>query len=151
MLAAAFLPIFLRDVAKLQEELRLYPDEASVWELKGRVKNSAGTLALHITGNLKHFIGATLGHTGYVRTRDKEFSDRDIPREQLIKGLEEAATVVQATLSDLPDEKILSAYPLDGFGKGKGESTLYVLGALIVHLSYHLGQVNYHRRLIPPQ
>ncbi len=150
MLAAAFLPIFLRDIAKLQEELKLYPDEATVWDLKRDVKNSAGTLALHIAGNLKHFIGATLGDTGYVRKRDREFSDRNISREQLIKGLDEALGVVKATLSALPDEKIMSAYPLDGFGIGKGESTLFVLAALIAHLSYHLGQVNYHRRLIRP-
>lgn len=112
--------------------------------MKGDIKNSAGNLALHITGNLKHFIGSVLGGTGYVRERDREFSDKDVPKAQLLQELDEAAAIVSTVLSSLPDEKVLLPYPADTFGKDA--LTLRVLVILTTHLDYHLGQVNYLRR-----
>ena len=137
---------FEKDIKKLIEEILLYKNENDLWLLKGDVKNSPGTLALHITGNLKHFIGAQLGKTGYVRERDKEFSDRNVSKENLLKGLNEALEIVKATLPNLSDEDLQKDFPISFLEKVR--PTIEILFILYGHLNYHLGQVNYHRRLL---
>lgn len=144
MIARTFLEFFKRDIAKLREEITLFPDER-LWRVNGEIKNPAGNLALHVTGNLKHFIGAVLGGTGYVRQRDSEFSEKEVSKEKLLQGLNEAETVVTKVLSTLADEKLIQPYPMDTFGKNS--TTLHALIQLASHLSYHLGQVNYLRRM----
>ncbi|MEW6468078.1 MAG: DUF1572 family protein [Bacteroidota bacterium] len=145
MTAQLFLELFERDIVKVKEEIALYANEGDLWLVQGDVRNSAGTLALHLAGNLRHFIGAVLGNTGYVRQRDKEFSDRDIPREQLLAGLDDALDVVRKTLARLSDEDLSRDFPIEFMGRRK---TLQVLIILASHLNYHLGQINYHRRLL---
>src|ERR1051325_6762604 len=111
MTSLLLLSHFEKDIKKLIEEISLYKNESDLWILKGDgstslttgIKNSPGTLALHITGNLKHFIGAQLGKTGYIRERDKEFSDRNVSKENLLKGLNEALEIVKTTLPKLSD------------------------------------------------
>src|SRR5688572_15421235 len=139
MTAQLFLELFERDIKKVTEEISLYKNEADLWALSGGIKNSAGTLALHLTGNLKHFIGAVLGNSGYVRERDKEFAERNVPREKLIRGLEEALAALKNTLPGLSDADLQKDFPIEFMGKRK---TLQVLIVLISHLNYHLGQIN---------
>jgi hypothetical protein len=147
MIAKTLLEIYLRDLDLLKTELSLCKTEEDIWRLKGDVKNSTGTLVLHLCGNLKHFIGAVLGKTGYTRERDKEFSDRNISREKLLKEIESVIEVLAKTLPGLSDEEVMKTYPAD-FSPGKTVTTLYVLARLISHFNYHLGQINYHHRLI---
>ena len=64
---------FRKDLSKLIGEIDLYKNETDLWKIKDGISNSGGNLTLHLIGNLNHFIGATLGNTGYVRERDKEF------------------------------------------------------------------------------
>lgn len=145
MIASSISEIILRDLEKFKEEIRLFPDER-LWSVQGDIKNSAGNLALHIAGNLKTFIGAVLGNTGYVRQRDKEFSDKNISKEALLAGLDETAAIVKKTLSELTDEQMMQVYPFEKFKEAA--TTLYVLTHLTAHLNYHLGQVNYLRRIL---
>jgi|ERR1051326_8818375 hypothetical protein len=137
---------FEKDIKKLIEEISLYKNENDLWKLTGDIKNSPGTLALHIAGNLKHFIGAQLGKTGYMRERDKEFSERNISKEDLLKGLNEALEIVKNTLPKLSDEDLKKDFPIPFLEKIR--PTLEILFILYGHLNYHLGQVNYHRRLL---
>ncbi|MBI3502141.1 MAG: DUF1572 family protein [Bacteroidetes bacterium] len=136
---------FEKDINKLKEEISLYKNENDLWVLKGEIKNSPGMLALHITGNLKHFIGAQLGKTNYVRERDKEFSERNVSKENLLKGLNEALEVVKTTFPKLSDVDLKKDFPIPFLEKIR--PTLEILFILYGHLNYHLGQVNYHRRL----
>jgi hypothetical protein len=145
MNAPLFLELFVRDIKKVKEELALYKQENDIWKLAPGIANSPGTLALHLTGNLKHFIGAVLGGTGYLRERDREFAERNVPREKLIAGLDEAEAVVTNVLSAISDERLAEDFPIEFMGKRK---TLQVLIVLTGHLNYHLGQINYHRRLL---
>ena len=144
MISENISPWFLRDINKLKEEISLYENDNDLWLLKGDVKNSAGTLALHIIGNLRHFIGTQLGNTGYIRNRDQEFSDRNIPREIILKEIDEVISIVQKVLPAIADEKFRSEYPIEFLGEKRsvGEMLFILYG----HLNYHLGQVNYHRR-----
>ncbi len=138
--------LFERDINKLIEELMLYKNEETIWKIKEGISNSGGNLTLHLLGNLNHFIGATLGNTGYIRERDKEFSLKNIPRLQLVEELKKVNSVVKNTLTHLSDEDLEKNFPVPL--NDKTLSTSFVLLHLLAHFSYHLGQVNYHRRLI---
>lgn len=146
MLRDSLIEFFERDLRKLQDELRLYADESALWLLAGDIANSAGNLSLHLVGNLQHFVGAILGNTGYVRQRDLEFSSRDVSRETLLAELDNTIDVVRTTLQNLPESLLNGEFPVDKHGQRV--STIYMLLHLLTHLNYHLGQVNYHRRLL---
>ncbi len=146
MTAEKLLHWYIRDLNKLKEEITLYKDDRDVWIISAAIGNSAGNLALHITGNLKHFIGAQLGNTGYVRQRDREFSERNVPKAELLKGVEEALAEVRATLQRLSDEDLQKDFPIPFLEKTR--PVIEILFILYGHLNYHLGQVNYHRRLL---
>jgi uncharacterized damage-inducible protein DinB len=150
MITAAISSIFERELLKLAEEINLYKDEDTIWKVEKDIKNSGGNLCLHICGNLQHFIGAVLGNTGYVRNRDKEFADKNISKAVLIKEIEQTIKVVTKTLEAIPDEdleKEYTAFPPHLLGKEK-LSKFYFMAHLIAHMDYHIGQINYHRRLV---
>ena len=141
--------LFERDLRKLIDEINLYKDEDKLWSVPPGISNSAGNLCLHLIGNLSHFIGATLGHTGYVRHRDDEFSLKNIPRQDLLINIENTILIVKDTLADLKDDDFEKDFPLEVFGRVV--KTDFMMMHLTTHLSYHLGQINYHRRLIDLQ
>ena len=138
--------LMLRDLAKLRQEINEYQSEEAIWKLAGDVKNTAGNLCLHLCGNLQHFIGTVLGKSNYLRNRDAEFSLKNISRETLVKEIDATVIAVGKTLSNLPPAVVEETYPVDVFGNPM--TTGYFLIHLAAHLDYHLGQVNYHRRLL---
>ncbi|MFI5220292.1 MAG: DinB family protein [Bacteroidia bacterium] len=146
MLLQNLIEFFERDLLKLKAEIESYTDENKLWIIKDSVSNSGGNLCLHIIGNLKHFIGATLGNTGYVRQRDDEFALKNISRTELLKQLDETIAVINKTLPGLTEKDLMKNYPLEKHGKIV--TTGHMLLHLLTHLNYHLGQVNYHRRLV---
>ena len=133
--------ILLRDLATLRRELEQYPDDASLWRVLPGIANPGGNLALHLAGNLQFFIGEQLGHSGYVRDRDREFQARGLDRAQVLREVDAAARVVEDTLATL-DPGDLDLPPATPAGGGRS------LVHLCAHLAYHLGQVNYHRRMV---
>ena len=138
--------LYERDLAKLREEIEKYGDEADLWKKNGDLPNSGGTLALHLCGNLRHFVGAILGNSGYVRNRDAEFAMRDVPRTDILAAIDETREVVLPTLAELTADDFAKTYPIEALGYPM--TTEYFLIHLATHLSYHLGQINYHRRSI---
>ena len=138
--------IFQRDLEKLKQEIIAYKNESNLWRIEKGIANSAGNLCLHLVGNLNTYIGAEIGKTGYVRDRDREFSQKNIPKDELVKRIEETIAVVANGLSKLKEEDLEKEYSLLVFKEKT--STGYFLTHLAVHLGYHLGQVNYHRRLL---
>ena len=134
-----------RDLNKLEEEIKLYPTEQSLWKISGDVKNSAGNLCLHLCGNLQHFIGAIIGNSGYIRNREHEFAARNIPREQLISEIQTTKVAVRSALTKLEPGSLDKEYSVQVFGYPM--TTGHFLVHLAAHLGYHLGQVNYLRRL----
>jgi uncharacterized damage-inducible protein DinB len=138
--------LFERDLLKLKEEINLYKNEEHLWVVKAGISNSAGNLCLHLIGNLNHFIGATLGNTGYVRQRDLEFSTKNTPRAELNADLDNVTALVTSVLSNLEAKDYEKNFPL--MKHDKVVTTEHMLLHLLTHLSYHLGQINYHRRLV---
>lgn len=139
------LQLFNRDLEKLKTEISSYKDEKKIWETSGDVKNSAGNLCLHLCGNLQHFIGAVLGNSGYVRNREAEFTRKNVPVKELESEIELTTKVIENTLKELKEEELKKTYPINVFGYEM--TTGFFLIHLTTHLNYHLGQVNYHRRL----
>ena len=146
MLKEALLEYFERDLNKLKDEINLYPNEEDLWKTAGGISNSAGNLCLHLIGNMKHFIGAILGESGFVRERDKEFSSKNVNRQELIKEIDNTIEVVKNSLNKLSNEDFEKAFPVEKHGKIVG--TDFMLLHLLTHFNYHLGQINYHRRLV---
>lgn len=146
MITESLKSLFIRDLSKLKTEIESYQSEESLWKTDKDILNSAGNLCLHLVGNLKHFFGATLGNSGYVRNREEEFSLKNIPKSELIKQISETSDVIISTLGQLSDEALAKQYPAEPLGYPM--TTEYFLMHLFGHLSYHLGQINYHRRLL---
>lgn len=140
------LKLFSRDLDSLITEITSYKDEKKMWEVTGAVINSAGNLCLHICGNLQHFVGAVLGDSGYVRKREEEFSKKDVPVNEMLKEIDTTIKIVKKTLNELKEEKLSETFPINVFGYKM--TTGFFLTHLTTHLSYHLGQINYHRRLL---
>jgi uncharacterized damage-inducible protein DinB len=138
--------MLLRDLRALDREIAAYPDDASVWVVAPGISNSAGALAQHLCGNLRHFIGAVLGGTGYIRNRDAEFSAHDRTRSELQAELQRAIDDVARTLDQLSVEVMTGVYPVPL--QDRRVRTSEFLVHLAVHLTYHLGQIDYHRRLL---
>ncbi len=90
-----------------------------------------------------------LGRTGYQRDRAAEFADRGVPRKELEARIDQTLEAVGTTLADLTDAGLHEDYPLD-FG-GMTLSVGLFLTHLATHLAYHLGQIDYHRRVVTGQ
>lgn len=146
MITESLKSLYNRDLNKLKAEIEAYQHEAVIWKTDKSISNSAGNLCLHLIGNLSHFIGAQLGNTGYIRNRELEFSLKNIPRSELTEKIEALQSMINTVLGSLNPEDLEKEYPLIVFEDKM--ATGYFLIHLITHLDYHLGQINYHRRLL---
>lgn len=146
MSIADFESVLVRELKALRRQVEAYPDDASLWRSPPGIANSAGTLVLHLCGNLRHFVGKVLGGVEYVRDRDAEFSRRDVPRAELLADIDATIEAVSAALGTPADARLSARYPMP-IG-GRMLTTSQFLVHLAAHLAYHLGQVDYHRRLL---
>ncbi|HEX5632919.1 MAG TPA: DinB family protein [Gemmatimonadales bacterium] len=137
--------ILRRDLEAMKREIAAYPDDAGPWRVASGLPNTAGTLALHCAGNVRHFIGARLGGSGYVRDRAAEFSARDVPRAGMVALLDAAIAESGAALARLEPARLEAEYP-DVVGGARVQNG-DVLLQIAAHLAYHLGQVDAHRRI----
>lgn len=138
--------VLLRDLASLRREVEQYPDDAALWRPLPGIANAGGNLALHLAGNLQSLIGSQLGGSGYVRDRAWEFAARDLTRARVLQEIDAAARAVETGLAALDPATLDQEFPLP-MG-GKHIPTRQLLLQLSSHLAYHLGQLNYHRRMV---
>ena len=146
MLITVLTQLYERDLNKLKSEIEQYRSDEELWKTAGDISNSGGNLALHLCGNLRHFIGFVLGGSGYVRDRELEFSDTGIGRQELQTRIDATLDEVTASLAKLTTKDLEKEYPIVVFEAPM--TTGYFITHLATHFSYHLGQINYHRRLI---
>ena len=146
MLTQTLKTLFSRELEKLKKEIESYKTESNIWIIDKNISNSTGNLCLHLIGNLNTYIGKELGGTDYIRNRDLEFSIKDIPRAELIQKIDNTISMVNKTLDTLTAEQLNADYPAPVFAEKM--TTQFFLVHLIAHLTYHLGQINYHRRLL---
>lgn len=146
MIAELTSRVILRDLSTLRDQVLAYDNEADLWKTTPGITNSAGTLALHLAGNLQHYVGAVLGRSGYVRNREAEFSSRDVARETIVEGIDAAMEAVRRALGAVDNATLDGDFPVDVLGVRV--TTAQFLVHLATHLAFHLGQVDYHRRII---
>lgn len=142
----SIIKVFDREIDRLTSEIEQYQNETSLWKVTENISNSAGNLCLHLIGNLNHFIGNIIGNTGYIRQRDAEFNTQDVPKSTLLSEITNVKQIVATALTNLPEEKLQENYPIEK--DGIIPSYELMLLHLLWHLSYHIGQINYHRRLL---
>ncbi len=140
-----FTEVYDISLTKLRDEIKNFKVEDNIWRKADGISNPAGTLALHLLGNLNYTIGAILGGTGYVRNREQEFSLTGVPQEKLIADIERLIEVVKTGLQNVDQQKLEEKYPLEIVGQ---KSTAFYLTFFYGHLNYHLGQINYLRRIL---
>jgi Protein of unknown function (DUF1572) len=145
MIVETLKTLFERDLNKLKVEIELYQNENKIWHFEKGISNAAGNLCLHLIGNLNTYIGVGLAKTNYIRQRDLEFSLKNIPRKDLVKKIEETIAIVKNGLNHLSEKQMKDDFPIIIWDKPMGME--YTLIQLIAHFNYHLGQINYHRRL----
>lgn len=146
MIVEVLKTLFIRDLNRLRDEINLYKNENNLWKIDNQIANSAGNLCLHLIGNLNTYIGAEIGKTNYIRNRELEFSLRNISKVELIEKIEKTIETVSISFDKLTDENLDKEYPILVFETKT--STGYLLIHLTTHLTYHLGQINYHRRFL---
>ena len=136
--------LYDRDLKRLVENLEALPEEV-LWETHEGVTNSCGVLAKHLVGNLNYFVGRGLGDTGYVRDREKEFIASDISKDQLIGDVRDLQKMLTTIFKSLDEDDLAREYPMKiPFDYSTHEFLVHLYG----HLNYHLGQLNYLRRIL---
>ncbi|QBN19293.1 DUF1572 family protein [Flavobacterium nackdongense] len=146
MLIETLKSIFNRDLLRLKSEINLYKDESNLWIVEDNIANSAGNLCLHLIGNLNTYIGAAFGKTNYIRNRELEFSLKNRSKKELIDQIDSTILTVEMSLNTITEEQLINEHEILVFDK---KTTLeFLLVHLTTHLTYHLGQINYHRRLL---
>lgn len=138
--------LLTRELETFAREIELFPDDEAPWRTLPGVTNSAGVLARHVCGNLKHFVGAVLGGSGFVRDRDAEFAAREGSRAELARELRETASLVAEVLPRVTDEALAGPYP-QPVGGVEVPCDRFLLH-LCTHLALHLGQAGYLRRAV---
>jgi len=138
--------VITRELKALRREIETYPSEDELWDLRAGITNPGGNLALHLAGNIQYYIGNVLGKNGYVRNREAEFADKDVPRTELLREIDNAIAAVESGMSKITEADLAKPYP-EAVG-GVSSTTGAFLAHFATHLAYHLGQVDYHRRIL---
>ncbi|QHT68467.1 DinB family protein [Rhodocytophaga rosea] len=138
--------LYDRDIERLRKEIEAFTREEHLWQIRGQIINPAGNLALHLVGNLSTYIGKNLGQQLYVRNREAEFSSKNIPKQTLLEQISTVKAIVHSTLQTIKPEDLHQTYPENVLGYEM--TTGFFLIHLLAHLSYHLGQINYIRRIL---
>jgi hypothetical protein len=135
-----------RELGAVRRSVEAYPDDAALWILPPGLPNAGGTIALHLAGNLQHYLGAKLGQSGYIRNRDAEFARRGVSRKEILAELDAAAAAIDRGIGAVTEDTLTRPYPEHMAGKPVQTGDFVV--HLLAHLAYHLGQLDYHRRVV---
>jgi uncharacterized damage-inducible protein DinB len=146
MKAEFFIHLYTRDINRVIDEVKAFPDEDSLWEALPGTTNAAGNLIQHLIGNLKTYIGNPFGNIAYKRDREAEFSARLFTRAEFLVTLESLIEIISFSLGSLSEEQLNEIYPEVVLAIAPNQTVATVLLHLLAHLSYHLGQINHQRR-----
>lgn len=138
--------LFARDLNKVTKQIQAFEEERQLWMVLPGVANSAGNLVLHLEGNLREYVGRQLGGIEYTRNRPREFENTPVPVSDLLKRMENVVAIVPSVIESLTEPQLSAMYPENVLGS---EMTIrFFLIHLHGHLNYHLGQIDYLRRVL---
>jgi hypothetical protein len=139
--------LYRRDLTRLLQQLRAFEgNENALWQTLPGVTNSAGHLILHLEGNLREYVGRRLGSRPYIRQRDQEFAAAHVPLSDLANRIEDLRVIVPEVIEALEPSVLEAVFP-DKF-RGFDLSTNQYLIHTLSHFNYHLGQIDYLRRIL---
>jgi uncharacterized damage-inducible protein DinB len=141
-----------RDLSEYYEMVRaethLWVDpltEDQFWRRPFRHGNSVGHLLLHMTGNLNYYIGARVAETGYVRDRDREFSEKERPsKAEVLAAFDRTIRMVEETLEKQGQQDWLAPYSAEREPESKERFNIFLRCA--GHAYHHVGQIIYLSR-----
>ena len=113
-----------------------------IWQRPFPYGNSIGHLLLHLTGNLRYYVGAQIAGSGYVRDRPREFADTARrAKDELLRDFDDAVAMVIATLSaqQPPDWRA----PYHGVGAEDVKDRFGMFLRCAAHADHHTGQMIY--------
>src|SRR5262245_29653862 len=134
-----------RDLKTLRREVEAFPDERQLWEEVPGIVNTTGTLVLHLAGNIQHYVGKHLGGSSYVRDRPAEFSRRGVKREELLREISQAEAAI-GSLASVDAARLARPFP-EHVGNHELQTSDFLVH-LVAHFTFHLGQIDYHRRVV---
>ena len=138
--------LYERNLNKVLEELKSYNKGENLYKINGEITNSRADVTLHICGNLRHFMGAMISGSGYIRQRNDEFGLKNVKKSKMVYGIKQTKKLVLASLKEMREDKLEEIYSINVFGKEM--TTQFFLIHLYGHLNYDLGQINYQHRLL---
>ena len=138
--------LYQRDLTRLVQQLSAFPNDETLWQVLPPITNSAGNLALHLEGNLREYIGRQLGNVPYSRRRDLEFATKALPKRDLVRRLQAVSELVPGIVSGLSGQALEATYPEEVYSPAL--STGQFVLSLYGHVNYHLGQIDYLRRML---
>jgi uncharacterized damage-inducible protein DinB len=141
----SLLELFLRDLDILKKEIMAFANEETIWTTKGSVSNSPGHLCYHLCGNLRHYIGHVLGGNDYIRDREHEFKGPSVTKVDLEKLIEITKSELSKAFEKINEDQFEHNFPIKIFDKDIRTDKFLI--HLYGHYGYHLGQINYFRRM----
>ncbi|HZS08209.1 MAG TPA: DinB family protein [Blastocatellia bacterium] len=132
-----------RDFAGRVHALAAQLSEEQFWIRPYDYGNSFGHLTLHLIGNLNYYIGTQIAGTGYVRDREREFTETNFPsKEDVLRQLDEAVELVIATLREQTADTWANEYEAVGVSDFiKDRFGIFLRCA--AHFHHHIGQMIY--------
>ena len=103
--------------------------------------NSVGHLVLHLTGNLSYYIGAQIAATGYVRDRDREFTDPSKRgKSEVMADFDKAIAMVTETIRRQSAADWSLPYSAE---RSMDKNRFAIMLHCAAHADHHLGQIIY--------
>jgi uncharacterized damage-inducible protein DinB len=141
--ASEFAGHFENISAKLHKWVDPVPNQ-QFWRNPYPYGNSIGHLVLHLTGNLSYYIGAQIAGSGYVRDRDREFTEAArANKDDVLRNFDRTIQLVVDTIRKQSPESWSSAYSAE---RSKAKSRFAIVLSCAAHVDHHLGQIIYLSR-----
>jgi len=119
--------------------------EEQIWHAPFAHGNTVGHLLLHMTGNLNYYIGARVAETGYLRDRNREFTEKERKsKQELLRAFDDAIAMVQETLRKQTGQDWLCSYSAELEPDAKERFSIFLRCA--GHAYHHVGQLVYLSR-----
>ena len=152
-LAATTATEFANYYEKVRVDVHKWADPLSqeqFWANPFGYGNSVGHLVLHLSGNLSYYIGARVAENGYVRNRDREFTEPEkLDKNKVLQAFDRTIDMVVATVRAQAPGDWLAAYSGEREPEAKNRFAIFLRCA--AHAYHHVGQMIYLSRELAKQ
>lgn len=116
-----------------------------VWHRFNDVSNAIGNLVLHLNGNVRQWIVASLGGESFERDRPAEFNQREpLPTGEIFDQLSETVNRACEVIAGLSDDDLVKRFSIQGYDVSGAAAVIHV----VEHFSLHTGQIVYATKIL---